>query len=97
MKVMKIEGKNFISENVSKKDIDLFFGPVDDEEFIVMQPNWCMAHILHNIKVFTSISQARKNGWNNHIPWGFTKLTLGKKAKKQDIFVLNVEGKNDNE
>jgi hypothetical protein len=86
-------GKNFISENVSKEDRDLFFGPLDiaDEVFVKMESRWCMAHILHNVGMFTSISQARKNGWNKPIPWGFTELTVGKKAKKQDIFILNME------
>jgi len=87
------DGKNFISENTSKEDMDLFFGPTADEEFILIQPRWCMAHILHDVGMFTSISQARKNGWNEPIPLGFTKLTVGKKAKKQDIFILNIEEK----
>ena len=85
------DGKNFISEDTSKEDMDLFFGPIVDEEFILIQPRWCMAHILHNVGMFTSISQARKNGWNEPIPWGFTKLTVGKKAKRQGIFILNIE------
>ena len=85
--------KNFISENVGEDDKNLFFGPlsIGNETFIEIQHRWCMAHILHNIGMFPSISQARKNGWNKPIPWGFTAITVGKKAKKQDIFILNIE------
>lgn len=86
---LKRYGQNFISENITKDDKDLFFG--SDEEFVEIQPRWCMAHILHSVGMFTSISQARKNGWNKPIPWGYTELTVGKKAKKQDIFILNIE------
>ena len=86
------EGKNFVSKNISEKDMDLFFGPLDTDNdiFIEIEPNWCMAHILHNVGMFTSITQARKNGWNTPIPEGYTKVTVGKKAKKQDIFILNI-------
>jgi len=86
------KGKNFISGNVSEEDKEIFFGPLDigDEVFIEIQSRWCMAHLLHNVGMFTSISQARKNGWNKPIPWGFTEITVGKKAKKQEIFILNI-------
>lgn len=87
------KGKNFISGNVDEEDKDLFFGPLDDEVFIEIQPRWYMAHLLHNVGMFTSISQARKNGWNKPIPWGFTEITVGKKAKRQDVFILNIEEK----
>jgi len=93
VEIVKNPGKNFISQNVSDKDKDLFFGPLDigDEKFVEMEPNWCMAHILHGVGIFKSITQARKNGWNKPIPEGFTAITVGKKAKKQDIFILNME------
>jgi len=93
VEIVTNNGKNFISENVNKEDKDLFFGPLNigDETFIEIGSRWCMAHILHNVGMFPSISQARKNGWDKPIPWGFTELTVGKKAKKQDIFILNIE------
>ena len=85
---MFINGKNFI-KNVNEKDKNLFFGPLDNETFIDIQSKWCRAHILHNVGIFKSITQAKKNGWDKPIPEGFTKLTVGKKAKKQDVFILN--------
>jgi len=83
-----IDGKNFI-KNIDEKDKDIFFGP--NEEFIDIQLNWCMAHIMHNIGLFKSITQARKNGWDKPIPEGFTKMSVGKKAKKQNVFILNIK------
>jgi mannose/cellobiose epimerase-like protein (N-acyl-D-glucosamine 2-epimerase family) len=85
-------GKNFVSNSVSDEDKDLFFGPLDigGEVFVETESNWCMAHILHNVGMFKSITQARKNGWDKPIPEGFTIITVGKKAKRQDIFILNI-------
>ena len=88
---MFIDGKNFI-KNINAKDKDIFFGPLNvNEEFIDIQPKWCMAHIMHSIGLFKSITQARKNGWDKPIPEGFTKITVGRKAKKQELFILNIK------
>jgi len=77
---------------ISEKDKELFFGPIEpDDEFIEIQDNWLMAHILHASGNFPSVSQARKNGWNEPIPDGFTILTVGKKAKRKEIFILNIK------
>jgi hypothetical protein len=83
---------NFISKNISDEDKNLFFGPIDPEDtFIIIEDHWIMAHILHASGNFPSVSQARKNGWNEPIPEGFTMLTVGKKAKRKDIFILKVK------
>lgn len=83
---------NFINKNTTDKDRDLFFGPIDPEDtFIEIQDHWIMAHILHAAGIFPSVSQARKNGWNKDIPNGFTILTVGKKAKRKDLFIFKGE------
>ena len=83
-------GKTFnaISKNVSKDDIDLFFGK-DETDFIIIEDHWIMGHLLHACGIFKSVSQARKNGGNVPISQGFTITTRGKKAKKCSIFTLN--------
>jgi len=87
---------HFITENVKPKDIDLFFGPlvddiIEDDIFITFDPDkWIMAHLLHHIGIFKSITQARKNGWDKPIPKGFNFFDVGKKAKKQTFYVLNI-------
>jgi len=81
---------NFITENTTESDKELFFGPIEPEDtFIIIENHWNMAHILYEAGIFPSISQARKNGWNKPIPNGFNILTIGKKAKKKNIFIFN--------
>lgn len=79
---------NFTTK-ISEQDKELFFGPIDlDDTFILIEDHWCMAHVLHASGNFSSISQAKKNGWNKSIPEGFTILTVGKKQKKKTIFIF---------
>jgi hypothetical protein len=81
-------GMNFIKTN-TESDKELFFGPLEnDDTFIIIEEHWIMAHILHKAGIFPSVSQARKNGWNKPIPEGFTILTVGKKARKKDLFIF---------
>ena len=81
---------NFITKNVNDDDKDLFFGPLsDDDTFIIIEDHWNMAHILHQAGIFPSVTQARKNGWDKPIPEGFTFITVGKKAKKKDLFIFS--------
>jgi hypothetical protein len=81
---------NFITPDLTEEDKDLFFGPLDGEEFIVIEENWTMAHLLHAAGVFPSVTQARKNNEDRPIPWGFTILTRGKRAKKKEIFICKI-------
>ena len=84
---------NFITKKVTEKDIELFFGKVENDDiFIFFDPDkWVMAHFLYHVGIFKSITQARKNGWNKPIPSGFNFYTVGKKAKKQTFYVLNIK------
>jgi len=79
---------NFI-KSLHESDKDLFFGPLQDEEFHLIESNWSMANILTIAGIFPSISQARKNGWNKPIPLGFTDIRVGK--MKIRITILNEE------
>jgi len=79
---------NFIKKGTTQEDMELFFGPIEDDTFINIEEHWIMAHIIHEAGLFPSVSQARKNGWNKPIPEGFTMLTVGKKARKTNIFIF---------
>lgn len=85
---------NVVSSNVSKEDKELFFGPLTDEVFITLEPTdkWC--HLLAKINFFPSIGQARKNGWDKDIPFGWTDVVMGK--KKVRICILNLKEEVDN-
>jgi hypothetical protein len=58
------------------------------EESIEIQPHWTMAHIAVEMELFPSVSVARKNGWNEPIPTGYTeKRNIGK--MKKALFIHN--------
>jgi len=77
---------NFITTNTTQNDLKLFFGD-DEDKFIIIQDHWIMAHIMFEAKIFSSVSQARKNGWNKPIPNGFWNKTIGK--KRTQVTILN--------
>jgi len=81
---------NFISKDINPEDKNLFFGPLEDDEFIEIQEHWTLANILHACGIFKSVSQARKNGGNEAIQRGFSIMKRGKKQNKCNIFVLNL-------
>jgi hypothetical protein len=59
------------------------FEPAD---FIEILPHWTMANIAVEMGLFPSVGQAKKNGWDNPIPEGFTtKNKLGKMRKSLNI------------
>ena len=75
---------NFLSPKVSDKDRDSFGF---DDENIMIEDHWIMAHVMHMAGVFPSVGIARKNGWNKPIPDGFSEFTVGKAKKK--VWILN--------
>lgn len=78
---------NFIF-NIEETDKKLFFGPLKEEDqFIKIEEHWTMANILVHVGIFKSLTQARKNGFANDIPVGFSDKHFGK--KKIRIAILN--------
>jgi len=75
---------NFIHPNVSSKDRDIMGF---DDENIMIEDGWIMAHVMHKVGIFPSVGQARKNGWDKPIQPGFSEFTVGKMKKK--VFILN--------
>ena len=75
---------NFLSPKVSDKDRDSFGF---DDENIMIEDHWIMAHVMHMAGIFPSVGIARKNGWNKPIPPGFSEFTVGKNRKK--VWILN--------
>jgi len=79
---------HFISDNVTEEDKDLFFGPLtSDDEFVMIEEHWMMAHLLKEAGIFKSVSQARKNGGDKPIPKGFHEIMRGKRRHK--FWILN--------
>lgn len=80
---------NFIGENVSDADAELFMGPFDktDGPVIRFPESWSMSHIMHAAGIFKSVGEAKRNGWDKPIPNGFQHLVVSK--RKVSIFVLS--------
>ena len=87
---------NFIHPSVSDKDIEKFgfgahtFGmnfPNCWRNCWHIDDNWVMANVMYLAGVFSSVSIAKKYGWNKPIPKGFSELTIGKMEKK--VWILN--------
>ena len=78
----------FLSPKVSSRDRDIFgFDDCGTGENIMIEDHWILAHVMHQIGAFPSVSIARKNGWNKPIPEGFSEFTVGKSRKK--VWILN--------
>lgn len=60
----------------------------EPENSIEIQEHWTMAHLAVEMELFPSVSIAKKNGWNEPIPHGFTeKKGIGK--MKKSMFIHN--------
>ena len=78
---------NFIRSATEAADLDLFFGPIcQDDTVIKIEPGMIMADIMAIVGLFPSKSQARKNGWNKAIPRGFSDMRVGKSKVRVTIF-----------
>ena len=75
---------NFVHENVDQIDVKLFDMNPQKAKF---NDTHCLAHIMCWAGAFPSVSQARKNGWDKPIPFGFSEFKVGK--RKRCIFILN--------
>ena len=74
---------NFVHPSISDKDVELF----GFDDIVSIQEHWLMAHIMVEAGLFSSVSNARKNGWNIPIPKGFWQKKVGK--RKVLISILN--------
>jgi hypothetical protein len=76
----------FVHPDVSDSDRELF-GFNDGDELWFSSRAWSLAHVMHAAGIFSSVSQARKNGWNNEIGSGFSQFIVGK--RKLTVSILN--------
>lgn len=76
---------NFIHVSFPETDRELFFGPLEGEEFTVFSGDLNMVDIVMEVGAFPSRKQARNNGWDKPIPKGFSAHKVGKRR----FWVLN--------
>ena len=83
---MKLEF-NFVKPGVFDLPPTDWWG-FEKEDSIEIQPHWTMAHIAVEMGLFPSVSIARKNGWDEPIPHGYTeRIKIGK--MKKCLFIHN--------
>lgn len=81
---------NILSGKWEEQDKDLFFGPLSpQDEFLVVTEPKLMAHLLNQLGLFNSVSNARKNGWDKPIPNGFSDFVIGKLNIR--VTILNIQ------
>ena len=82
---------NYIKTSNLVLDKRIFF---DNEEAIEIKPfQKTIAQLLADCKIFSSTSDAKRNGWDKEIPKGFSEFTIGKRKNKITIFNEMMEEK----
>jgi hypothetical protein len=80
---------NFLGGAWLETDKYLFFGPLtEDDRFEILQPGWKLAHVMHAAGLFSSVGEARRNGWDRPIDAGFSSFVVGK--RRRTVAILNV-------
>jgi hypothetical protein len=78
-----------IGNGVLESDKDLFFGPLlPDDEFKWFNKQTRFPEVLADLGLFSSRSEARRNGWDKDIPKGFSDIRIGKLKKR--ICILKI-------
>ena len=87
---MGMNEKDFVHSSITQGDLEML--GFDENPLTLIEDHWTMAHIMHSAGVFSSVSQARKNGWNKPILKGFSKFEVGKKKTLVSIFNETSDG-----
>lgn len=84
---------NFMSVHAPDSDALALFGALGEETLpdtevpLLFDPaNETMAHLMVQAGAFSSVTQARKNGWDKPIPAGWSEHKVGKHTR---IWVWN--------
>lgn len=80
---------HFVSKSTKIEDIDIFFGPlVGNETIFEILSGEKLCHLMFRAGVFKSVSDARRNGFDLDIPYGYSEYKIGKLKKR--IYILNL-------
>ncbi len=70
---------NFVHTHTTNRDLELIFEPFTQADIlIVLEDNDTLESALVRAKLFTSLTQARKNGHSGIIPIGYSERKFGK-------------------
>lgn len=82
---------NFVGPKTSTQDLLDLFNP-EDIIHAIQPTDTTLAHLMFRGGFFSSISEARRNGWNKPIEHGWNMYKIGKKNKdhaRNILFVWN--------
>ena len=82
--------RDFVHPSITDGDLEML--GFDENINTLIEDHWTMAHIMHSAGIFSSVGQARKNGWNMPIPTGFWQKQVGKKKILISIFNKTFDG-----
>ena len=83
MSTVNLVGKKYDPEF----DRELFLD-TDDIQYL-QDSDVTMAHLLARIGKFSSVGEGKRNGWDRPVPSGWNHISIGKAAKRWDIYIWN--------
>lgn len=82
---------NVVIGSVALSDLALFFNPEPDEP-VLLSEQTRFPQLLATLGLFASGGQARKNGWDKEIPFGFSEWVF--KKQRRIVFILRAQPEN---
>ena len=79
---------NFIGNKTEPSDIPLFF-EADESLLEIKESETNMAHLLARVGKFSSVKDAKRNGWDKPIPTGWSEFTIGRGINRTDVHIWN--------
>jgi len=78
----------FIGKKCDETDKTTLFDE-NDTLMPILDSETSMAHLLARIGKFSSVKDAKRNGWDRPIPSGWAEFKIGKGVNRTDIFIWN--------
>jgi hypothetical protein len=79
---------NFVGKKTEPSDIPCFFD-ADEVLLDILENETNMAHLLARIGKFTSVKDAKRNGWDKPIPTGWSEFVIGRGINRTDVHIWN--------
>lgn len=81
-----------VGDEATQAQIREFIQPREDETILHVPAGWKMAHVMKALGCFPSVSAARKNGWPQDIPFGWSEFRIKHSKVRGTICLLNLNG-----
>jgi hypothetical protein len=72
----------FTDDQIKNKQLDIPLTRIDPSDRT-------LAHLFTRLGKFSSVGEAKRNGWDKEIPSGWSHFTIGKGSKRWDFFIWN--------